>query len=90
MYQFSFKTDQESYEFCTGIARKMAELFGITVEQAVEQINARWEGQDILGASLVYHETEEYWARDIYKETCETRTGDGPGHLQGKGEKTWN
>lgn len=67
MYKFRFNTDQESYNFCVGIAEKMSELFGISVEQAVEKINERWEGQDALGElCIIYHETKEYWAKDIY------------------------
>lgn len=67
MHHFKFQTDEESYEFCVNIAKRMTELFSIPFEQAVEKINDRWAGQDALGSTcLIYHETEEYWAKDIY------------------------
>ena len=63
---FDFKTDKESYEFCMLIANKMVELFKISLNEAIGRINRDWNGKDILGLDVVYHEDEEYWAKTIY------------------------
>jgi hypothetical protein len=48
------------------IANKMVELFGIFIDEAVGRINRDWRGQEIIGMDIIYHETEEYWAKTIY------------------------
>ena len=66
MNNFEFVTDEESEEFCIEIAKKMIELFGISMDEAMGRINRCWEGLEIVGDDLIYHEDEEYWAKNIY------------------------
>ncbi len=45
----------------------MTELFGISNDEAVGRINARWKGLSFTGdKDLIYHEDPDFWARDIY------------------------
>ncbi len=66
MSLFLFVTDKNSEEFCLLIAHKMVELFGISKEEAIGRINRDWKGQEIVGMDVIYHEDEEYWAKEIY------------------------
>lgn len=64
---FEFETDAESQEFCEQIAADMVRRFGISLDEAVGRINRRWAGVPALGAeSLLYHESVDHWANDIY------------------------
>lgn len=63
---FLFETDSESEAFCERIAQEMVRLFGISPDEAVGRINNAWKGLSIVGDDLIYHETEEYWANNIY------------------------
>ena len=65
--EFIFETDQTSYDFCVLIAEEMVKNFDISLEEAIKRINFRWKKRGkIVGNSIVYHETVEYWAYDIY------------------------
>lgn len=64
--EFTFETDKESLRYCRRIAAIMQELFGLTMDEAADKINSRWRGLEMIGEDLIYHETEEYWAKDIY------------------------
>ena len=66
MSRFKFTTDEKSEEFCMLIVGKMVGLFGITEEEAIGRINRDWEGKEIVGMDIIYHEDEEYWAKSIY------------------------
>jgi hypothetical protein len=63
---FNFETDDESQKFCNAIAEKMSSLFGISIDEAVGRVNREWEGNSIIGDDIIYHETEEYWANNIF------------------------
>jgi hypothetical protein len=65
--KFEFLTDQQSQAFCEKVAAEMCRLFGISLDEAVERIDAHWYEQEILGEDdLVYHEDETFWANQIY------------------------
>ena len=68
MAAFPFKTDQKSEAFCGSIAREMVQLFGISEGEALRRISRFWAHlPEIIGQQdMVYHETEDYWARTIY------------------------
>jgi hypothetical protein len=65
---FPFKTDEKSEAFCHSIAREMTKLFGISEHEAIHRIGRFWKRlPEIVGEQdIVYHETEDYWARTIY------------------------
>lgn len=67
MNNFSFKTDEQSFEFCKSIIQEMVMLFGIDKDEAIGRMNRLWTGLEFLGdEDLIYHEDEEYWANTIY------------------------
>jgi len=64
---FYFKTNKDSYEFCRGIIECMITQFAIAREEAICRINKRWDGFEIITEDdMIYHETVEFWANDIY------------------------
>lgn len=66
---FLFETDADTQIFCEEIAREMVRRFNISAIEAVGRINKHWTGQALLGKNdVVFHETEEYWAQQIYFE----------------------
>lgn len=69
MNDFEFGTNEKAAAFCAAIAAEMTRLFGISRGEAVGRINAHWKDQPMLDdQDMVYHETEEFWARQIYFE----------------------
>ncbi|WP_313919556.1 hypothetical protein [Tahibacter sp.] len=61
------ETDAEGREFCESIAREMVRLFGISLDEAVGRINRAWrDDRAVVADSVVYHETDSYWAKKIY------------------------
>lgn len=64
--KFKFETDAKSQAFCESIAHEMVRLFGISSDEAVGRINKEWRNQSIVGDDIIYHETEDYWAKNIY------------------------
>jgi hypothetical protein len=73
--EFPCAGDRKALAFCRGIAEEMARAFGIPRAEAVARINRQWPEPDapgrvprvwIVGLDLVYHETEAFWAADIY------------------------
>ena len=72
---WQFPTDARSDALCREIARDMVSQFGISMTEAIGRINRDWKDRNWLGSEwgvLVYHETADEWARDIYfgKETA--------------------
>jgi len=63
---FDFGTDKESQFFCESIAREMVRLFNISHDEAIGRINREWMRRKIIGDDVIYHETENYWAKNIY------------------------
>ena len=64
---WNFGTDTTSASFCNQIASTMVDLFGIPKSEAIQRINTTWAGLSFLGTEdLIYHESEEYWAKNIY------------------------
>ena len=73
--EFPCAGDHEALAFCRGIAEQMVRAYGIARAEAVARVNRHWSQPDasgripriwILGLDLAYHETEDYWAADIY------------------------
>lgn len=68
MATFPFRTDEESEAFCHAIAHEMARLFGISKGEGIQRISRFWAHvPEIVGEEdMIYHETEDFWARTIY------------------------
>ena len=73
--QFPCAGDNEALDYCQDIAEEMVRAFGISHVEAVARINRQWSQPDlsgrvpriwIVGLDLVYHQTPEDWAGDIY------------------------
>ena len=67
--------DPEALAFCEEIADRMELAYDIPRAEAVARINRQWSepGESgrvpriwIVGLDLLYHETADYWAADIY------------------------
>ncbi|MFI6042299.1 hypothetical protein ACIA8C_11730 [Nocardia sp. NPDC051321] len=43
----------------------MIAIFGISEDEAVVRINARFVGQTLTGDDIIFHEEAGFWARDI-------------------------
>jgi len=63
---FDFDTDKESQIFCESIAREMVRVFNISLDEAIGRISREWMKKPIIGDDVIYHETENYWAKNIY------------------------
>ncbi len=62
---FKFITDKESQYFSEEIVREIIVQFGVSEREAVGRINQLWEGQEVIGDSVVYHEEPDYWAKVV-------------------------
>ena len=63
---YKFEIDEESKAFCNQIAACMVLLFGISTTEAVSRINQQWAGLSFVGDDIIYHDTAEDWAKNIY------------------------
>ncbi len=69
MSRFSFPTDRQAEMFCWSIVQTMVQFFHISESEAVGRVNRHFQGQAFKGDNdMIYHETEEFWARTIYYE----------------------
>ncbi|GMK38552.1 hypothetical protein PCCS19_16060 [Paenibacillus sp. CCS19] len=67
MGKFVFDTDNSTYKFCECIVNRMITSFGLSDEEAVGRINNLWAKLgSILEGDIMFHETPEFWAYDIY------------------------
>lgn len=73
--RFACAGDNQALAFCEKIADKMAGAYNIPRAEAVARINRQWSEPAaagrvpriwIVGLDLLYHETPDYWAADIY------------------------
>lgn len=65
---FHFATDSEAEAYCVQIAEDMADIFGVSLEKAVELVNQQWQGARIVGENgWIYHESPATWATRIYR-----------------------
>jgi hypothetical protein len=73
--EFPCAGDHEALAFCRRVAEEMARAYRIPRAEAVARINRQWSHPDgagrvprvwIVGLDLVYHETADHWAGDIY------------------------
>lgn len=65
--EFGFRTDNKAKDFCTAIVLFMQNKFNVSLNEAVGRMNRLWSTTDeIVGDDIVYHETVEYWAYNIY------------------------
>jgi len=65
-YKFKFETDEEAESFCNQIVERTVSLFNMSAEEAVARINRQWAGLPFVGSDVIYHDTAEDWAKDIY------------------------
>lgn len=69
MNKYIFETDAEAEAYCDKIATAMEALFAVPAAEAVARINQQWVGLVLTGNTfLLYQETPEYWANQIYWE----------------------
>ncbi|WP_458687367.1 hypothetical protein [Nocardia tengchongensis] len=52
--------------FLLDIAAEMVDRYGIDADEAVARINERFIGWRFAGDGLLFHQSEAYWATDIY------------------------
>ena len=64
-YRYEFVVDAEARSFCDEIIDEMTCL-GIPQSEAVGRLNRRWRGIDFKQEDVRFHETAEFWAKDIY------------------------
>ena len=73
--EFACAGDDAALRFCREIAEAMMTAYGISREEATARINRAWSEPDdsgrtprvwIVGLDIVYHESAEHWAADIY------------------------
>jgi hypothetical protein len=73
--EFPCAGDAKGLSFCRRIASEMADRFAITNGEATARINRKWSAPGdggraprvwIVGQAMVYHETAEFWAHDIF------------------------
>lgn len=73
--EFPCAGDAEALEFCREIVEEMVAGLGVPRAEAVARVNRQWSDPApgdraprtwIVGLDIVYHETAEFWARDIY------------------------
>ena len=69
MISIKFPCTQEAAECIQEIATNMMSLFNISMEEAAGRINKFWGANSFverLDLEVLFHETEEYWAKHIY------------------------
>ena len=64
-YEFDMN-HEEAESFCQTIVACMMQLFHITETEAIGRISRQWKGQHFKTDDIRFHETEEFWANDIY------------------------
>ena len=73
--EFPCAGDAKGLSFCRWIASEMVGTFAITAGEATARINRQWSAPGdggrvprvwIVGQTMVYHETAEFWAHTIY------------------------
>ena len=63
----TFKTDKESMEFVSEVAKLMSNGFGLSDSEVITKINSHWQHLDFTGSDhVIYHETPAYFANEIY------------------------
>ncbi len=63
---YAFTVSDEAEAFCDEIVEEMTKAFGIPESEAVARMNRLWAGNHFKKEDVRYHETPEFWARDIY------------------------
>lgn len=65
-YKFEFQATGSSLALCENIVDRMMELFGISEDEALGRVNRQWRGFQFEDLDIVCHETDDYWANQIY------------------------
>ncbi|MFI6173521.1 hypothetical protein ACIBCN_42550 [Nocardia sp. NPDC051052] len=65
MGMFEFRVDKQAGQFIQSIVHEMMKIFGISEDEAVKRVNARFCGQAFTGDDIIFHEGEDFWAKDI-------------------------
>ena len=68
MSEFTFAHDEQAQIYFLQVAEKMAKLFNIPFSEAIGRINKACDGQDYTGQKLIYRESPEDTAKNIYYE----------------------
>ncbi|MFE3193085.1 hypothetical protein ACFXHA_29015 [Nocardia sp. NPDC059240] len=63
---FTFHVDMEAADFFWAVVVEMVNNYRIDEKEAIARINERFLGLKFVGDSPIYHETEGYWAKDVY------------------------
>ena len=63
---YAFKVDSEAESLCDQIIDEMVAGLGLTEAEAIGRLNRAWGGNDFRKQDIRYHETPEFWAKDIY------------------------
>lgn len=66
IYDFDIAASETVLAYCEEIANAMVEKFRIEPDEAVGRINEIWGGRPFWSEELLFHETPQYWAFDIY------------------------
>ena len=68
MSEFTFQHDEEAKIYLLKVAEAMVNLFNISFGEAIGRINLACEGQSYLGYNLIYRESPEDSAKNLYYE----------------------
>lgn len=63
---FRFTTGERGERYVREIADAMSRLFQISIAEAEGRINAAWDGLVMEEDDLIFHETPDHWAHDLY------------------------
>jgi hypothetical protein len=66
MRSYEFVVDAEARAFCDDIVQCMLSAFDISEAEALGRVNRQWRRNDFKFQDVRYHETDEFWAHDIY------------------------
>jgi hypothetical protein len=65
-YKFEFQTTGESLALCEDIVGRMMDIFGISEDEALGRVNRQWRGCPFEALDIICHETDDFWANQIY------------------------
>ena len=64
---YTFWADDEGreLEFFSTVVSEMSRTFEISEAEAVARINQRFAGLEFFGDDIIFHRSEDYWAKDV-------------------------
>jgi hypothetical protein len=66
MSKFIFQGSEKAIEYCHEIAIVMQSEFNINEDEAISRINSKWSDFVLGDEDMIFHESPEFWAYDIY------------------------